>query len=775
MKCVRGLGVSVLAVLLGGCPGAPRQVVYDLAARTAAAERWSSREVVLFGTPAAEPYQSDGFYREAPGASGDAFVWSKAESEVALRLQRMVPRLAVLDLAPFRGVRAQAVEVLLNDVMVARFALNDTRHRYRLDLPAGVQRKGDNRLRFRFAATAAPAAGDATSTDKRELAAAFYAMVLGEEGDVGLEDLLTPDAPRPFEAGEGGKGVPALTLVGPSVVRFALRMPAGGELRFTPVLHPGALAAAAGATFRVLCQEANGGERELWSRVLRPREAKVEEQTVRLPGAAGDIVRLGLAVGPATTTTDRFAWGVFKAPRVLGRGAALSLPPAPLAPLDEARADPLRKSLAGSNVVLVILDAARAQSFSAYGAPRATTPQIDALARDGVLFERAFTPAVYTLGAMSSVWTSQYPDRHHSEVSFAARLPKSRLTLAEMLTAHGVHTAGFVANAVAGSGFGFDRGFSEFHEVFRDLGSRGDVFRQVLPEWLRKNKDRRFFLYVHFREPHFPYDPEPPFDTRFGPDGPIPKAARRDQAWITDVNQGRRPLAASEREHLGRLFDGNLAFADEEVGALVREIGATGLAEKTLVVVAADHGEGLFEHGWIGHNVQLFEESVHVPLVVRFPSGKGPKGQKIGALVDLLDLAPTIADVFGLRGQGGSREQFQGRSLLPVVAGAPGKPVVLSRTVWDRPRYGLRDERYKFLYDTRTGESALYDVVADPKETKDMAAAEPVRAAYYRESLHFWMKTLTRGAAGGGEEARLTPEQCANLKALGYITADCPP
>lgn len=774
MKSAPRLGAGLLAVLLGGCPGAPRQVVYDLAARTSAADRWSSREVVLFGTPAAEPYQSEGFYREAPGAGGDAFVWSKAESELALRFPRPGPRLAVLDLAPFRGVRTQAVEVFLNDAFVGRFALNDARHRYRLDLPAAAQRAGDNRLRFHFAATAAPAALDPKSTDKRELAAAFYAMVLGEGGDMGLEDLLTPDAPRPFEVGEGGKGAPALTLVGPSIVRFAIRVPASGELRFTPALHPGALAAAAGATFRVLCQETSGAERELWSRVLQARDAKVEEQTVRLPGGAGDILRLGLAVGPAMAS-DRFAWGVFTAPRVLGRGAAESLPPAPLPASEEARADPLRKSLAGSNVVLVILDAARARSFSAYGAPRATTPQIDALARDGVLFERAFTPAVYTLGAMSSVWTSQYPDRHHSEVSFAARLPKSRLTLAEMLTAHGVHTAGFVANAVAGSGFGFDRGFSEFHEVFRDLGSRGDVFRQVLPEWLRKNKDRRFFLYVHFREPHFPYDPEPPFDTRFGPDGPIPKPARRDQAWITDVNQGRRPLAAAEREHLGRLFDGNLAFADEEVGALVREIGATGLAEKTLVIVAADHGEGLFEHGWIGHNVQLFEESVHVPLVVRFPSGKGPRGQKIGALVDLLDLAPTIADVFGLRGQGGSREEFQGRSLLPVVAGAPGKPVVLSRTVWDRPRYALRDERYKFLYDTRTGESALYDVVADPRETKDLATAEPVRAAYYRESLHYWMKTLTRGAASSGEEARLTPEQCANLKALGYVAAECPP
>ncbi len=322
---------------------------------------------------------------------------------------------------------------------------------------------------------------------------------------------------------------------------------------------------------------------------------------------------------------------------------------------------------------------------------------------------------------MSSLWTSQYPDRHHSEVSFSARLPKDRLTLAELLSAQGVHTAGFVANAVAGAGFGFDRGFAEFHEVFRTLGSRGDVFRQVLPPWLAANRDRRFFAYLHFREPHFPYDPDPPFDTKFGPDGPIPKAARRDAAFFTDVNQGRRPFSQAEREHLVRLFDGNLAFADQEVGALRRAMEAEGLWDRTVVIVAADHGEELFERGWIGHNVHVYEPSVRVPLIVRFPKSAGLAGKRVAALADLLDVAPTIADIVGARGQGGSDREFQGRSLLPVVEGAPGKPAVLSRTVWDRPRYALRDERYKFLYYTQTGEEWLYDLEADPGETRDVA------------------------------------------------------
>jgi choline-sulfatase len=164
---------------------------------------------------------------------------------------------------------------------------------------------------------------------------------------------------------------------------------------------------------------------------------------------------------------------------------------------------------------------------------------------------------------------------------------------------------------------------------------------------------------------------------------------------------------------------------------------------------------------------------VHVPLVIRFPKGAGPAGKRVAALADLLDLAPTIADVFGARGKGGSDREFQGRSLLPVVEGAPGKPAVLSRTVWDRPRYALRDERFKYVYYTQTGQEWLYDLQEDPGETRDLAASEPLRTAYYRQALHAWTLRLARRGPAGSETAELSREQCENLKALGYIQSEC--
>jgi hypothetical protein len=194
-----------------------------------------------------------------------------------------------------------------------------------------------------------------------------------------------------------------------------------------------------------------GAEREAWARVIDARSKAAAEQVVRLPGTAGEIVRIGLAVGPAGS--PRFAWGRFVAPRVLGTGGSDPLEPTPVSPADDARAEPLRKQLAGFNVLLVILDAGRARSFGTYGYGRATTPEVDRIASEGVVFERAYTPAVYTLGAMSSLWTSQHPDRHHSEVSFSASC-RDRLTLAELLSAQ-ESTRGLRRNAVAGRLFGF--------------------------------------------------------------------------------------------------------------------------------------------------------------------------------------------------------------------------------------------------------------------------------------------------------------------------------
>jgi len=760
---------TLLVLLALGASGAsacregPKRVVYDLAARAAVADHQGAAGVVLFGTPGAEGRLVAGFSGAATGASQEPSLRSDGEPELLVDWATPEARVAVLDAAPATsGLSGLAAEVWLNDAMVERFRLNDARHRYRIPLPADAQRVGENRLRFSFGPGAMRRASELEPVDTTIV---FYSLAVGPASDPGIEDLLSRDAPHPFGVDREG-GVPRLHMIGPARLRFVLRLPEGAELRFTPELSPGALAAAGSASFRVGVQGEGGPEEEAWAAVLDQRTPALPEQVVPMPGGAGEIVRLTLAIEDGS---DRFAWASWAAPRLMGRSHPDPLEPGPVAPTDDDRATALRHSLEGANVVLVVLDAARARQLGTYGYPRRTTPEIDRIAAEGVVFEHAYTPASYTLAAMSSLWTSQHPDRHHRDLSFSARLPHDKLTLAEVLSGAGVFTIGFTANAMTSAAFGLDRGFEEFHEVFRTRGERASAFREVVPPRLSELSGRRFFAYVHYREPHFPYDPEPPFDTLFGPEGPIPPEGRRDWTYFREVNQGRRPFGVDAQEHLVRLYDGNLAFVDREVGALRRALEDEELWDRTVFIVTADHGEELFEHGFVGHNVNVYEPSVHIPLIMRFPPGSAPGGARVSGWVDLRDLAPTIADVFGVRGLGGSDREFQGRSLLPVVAGAPGRPAVLSRTVWDRPRYGLREGRFTYLLDTRTGEERLYDRDADPGETRDIGEERPLRMAFYRQALRHWMRQPGPAGPTPGEAAALSAEQCQNLRLLGYV------
>jgi len=158
-------------------------------------------------------------------------------------------------------------------------------------------------------------------------------------------------------------------------------------------------------------------------------------------------------------------------------------------------------------------------------------------------------------------------------------------------------------------------------------------------------------------------------------------------------------------------------------------------------------------------------------LIIRFPSGRGPAGLRIKALVDLLDVAPTVADIFGVLGKGGSDRAFAGRSLLSVAAGAAGTPVVFTRAATgERPSYAVRDGRFVYIRSLRYGSEELYDAIADPREKRNIAGRRPLETAYYRQLLNRWLASLRRGIdEEEGAKAQLTPEQLENLRALGYV------
>jgi arylsulfatase A-like enzyme len=714
------------------------------------AEREGPVSLVLFGTVASAKSEAQGFLRPVKPRTREPFAWGRRTIEILVDGEPGSARDLVLDLQPAPRLRGQSAAVSLNGQDLGRLALVRGRRRYLLKLPS-TRLAGENRLRLVFEQ------GAEMPGTSRLIAASFFSMASSEPGDPRLAALVKAGAPRLLSVRGGGRGA-ALVQAAPSALHFALRLPGRAQLRFTP----GGPGADAGVRMRVTFGLQGEAERELWQ---GSPDGKHEE-IVSLPGAEGGFARLSLH---AETSEPRSAAAVWTHPRVLGDGdAGLELDPREEE--GDSRTARLRAALRTSNVLLVILDAAGAKHFGCYGYERRTTPEIDRIAAEGVLFERAYTPAVYTLAAMSSLWTSRYPDQHRNVSQQSADLGRARLTLPDVLAAAGVPAVAFVANAMAGPAFGFERSFTEFHEMYAHFGARTDAtaFREVVPPWLDAHRGSRFFLYLHFREPHAPYDPPPPFNTMFGPDAPIPKALRQDQVFFEAITDRRHIMTPDEVAHTRRLYDGNLASADREIGALRRALEARGLWNRTVLILTGDHGEALWEHHHIGHNSQVYEESAHIPFVVHLPEGAGPSGLRVPGLTDLLDVAPTIADVFGLRGQGGATREFVGKTVLPMLFGGRGKEAIVVRSLGAAPFYGLRHEGYKYVLDTSTGREELYDLDADPGEATSLDGTLPLRAAWYRQALGRAVLGFVPDSNEEAGPATMTPSQRETLRALGY-------
>lgn len=717
----------------------PAEIVVRAAGQSAVMSLESEPTVIRFGTPEAQVHEVHGFEHPRPDPSVEPSAGLRRRAEVRLLWSDLVPRAAILDLdvpqvSPFRALR-----VLLNGHKVARLELSPGRRRYPIDLPAARQQKGGNALSFIFGAEAAPdPARPEVAQPGRRVAARVFGLAVGAPSPA--MDAIAR-APLPFSAWAEGDD---LVQAGPSRLAWALTTPQDARLRFVTSGRHGV------PSFRVEAENRRGERSEVW------RGGPEREVTVDLRSQAGDVLRLWLLVDSGD---GKPGWGVWKGLAVVG---AAPPPRAEIVPKVVAASRP---RFASSNVLVVVLDAAGARHFGCYGHARRTTPNIDRIAAEGILFERAYTPAVFTRSAMASVWTSQLPDEHHAALSYDEPLPAGIPTLAEIVSAAGITTAGFVGNNMAGTAFGLHRGFSEFYR----LSYRAEVLREYFHGWLSRNAQRRFLAYVHYREPHYPFDPRPPFDTLFGPDAPLPASVKTNSGWLERVNEGTHLPTPAEIDHLERLYDGNLAAVDHEVGLLRQHLESLGVWDRTMLVITADHGEAMYEHGFIGHNQQVNEDSVRIPLILRFPSGTVPGGRRVDSLTGLLDVAPTIADVFAIPKE--RTPTFRGRSLLQAAAGGTDTPpeAVLCRTVGSQPRYAWVGARYKYHHNTRDGDEQMYDLARDPGERTDLLQAEPVQAAYCRQRLFAALFALPGRSGPSATGWSVPADQRESLRALGYV------
>ena len=405
---------------------------------------------------------------------------------------------------------------------------------------------------------------------------------------------------------------------------------------------------------------------------------------------------------------------------------------------------------AGANLLLVTLDTTRADRLGSYGAAGAATPNLDRLAGRGLRFADAVSPVPMTLPAHASLMTGLDPPAHGVRVNGEAPLAPGHETLAEALAGAGYRTGAFVSSFVLDPRFGLDQGFDTYDaalEATRAAALEPQVERGAASVtaaalgWLaeRREAEAPFFLWVHYFDPHDPYEPPEPFASRF-----------RD-----------------------RPYDGEIAYVDSELGRLLGAVPAD-----TLIVVAGDHGESLGEHGERYHSRTLYEGAVRVPLILALPAGAAGEGGVVdGFVVTLSDLHPTLLDLLGVSEGEAGRERLDGRSLVAASAeGAGAERTVYLETLnpwYDNgwaPLYAARSHREKYV---RAPRPELYDLGSDPGERRNLLAGEraddraagPLRAFLDRRVPADPAADLA--AVGGGA---VDPEVRRRLESLGYLS-----
>ena len=441
-------------------------------------------------------------------------------------------------------------------------------------------------------------------------------------------------------------------------------------------------------------------------------------------------------------------------------------------------------------VVVVVLDALHADHVSHLGYPRETTPNLDRLAADGVTFTQAVAPAPYTLATMASLHTGLLPDAH-GITQGGRRLPEERATLAAHLSDHGWRCFGASGNLNASSLQGLHRGFERFLEMHRPAGARdragakGDApetetdlraaglrpplaeeFPPVLADWLDELAgDEKALLYLHLLEPHSPYRAPDEVRARFVADdydGPFADGETRP--FLRSIRGELDVSDADVAAGIG-LYDANLAYADAALGELLRQLRDDGRYDDALIVVTSDHGEAFWQHGRWGHNDELYEEMVHVPLVVKLPAGRGAPGSRVDALVSPMDLLPSLCEWTGVPTPTG----LHGVPLQRAIEAAPAarsRKLVL-RNHDEVPRLALRADGVKVV--RRDGHVDLYDLDADPDER----APRPIDSSPQGPALLDFLDRFERVRAGwegaAVEGAALTTEQERLLEELGYL------
>jgi arylsulfatase A-like enzyme len=507
----------------------------------------------------------------------------------------------------------------------------------------------------------------------------------------------------------------------------------------------------------------------------------------RLSGTPGFVPALG-ALGVAALIV--LLVSRVRSPRAAGRWLACIAVLALAGPWISAWGTSPGKPAGGMNrsrprrILLLSIDTLRAGALSCYGDAGAQTPHLDRLAADAVRFTHAYSSASWTLPSMASVMTGLSPEIHRA-VHSHSRVPDGVLTLAEVLHRSGYRTAALVSSTILGPAANLSQGFDEYTsfpgpwighsfgagvlaalaEPFRPEEAPPPDVADLAAGWLRAHTQGDVFLWVHVFDPHAPYGP--PREYLDGSQPP-PGTKWRFEGWDEEaIRAGTYVPTAAQRDWIHRLYLGEVRYVDDAVGRLTTELQRLGMYDDALIVVLSDHGEEFWEHGAYGHGHSLYDELLHVPLLVKLP-GSGERGV-IDHPVSTASVMPTVLALAGLHLPDG----YPAAPPLPLETGAADRPLFSLGLNRFEDRRAVRFGRFKYVRWDLTGREELYDLAADPGERHDIAPHEPQGLATGRELIKAFDEqsrdARRRLRLGEGEEAQLDDGTLARLRALGYV------
>ena len=609
----------------------------------------------------------------------------------------------------------QKVSIFANEKAVATLDVVDgASRRYDVTLPAAALKVGDNRLRFTFHGAGVLAGG-------RHSAAAVTRIALGPAalGPPAFEPA--PVAAREVELGGARKHALAIPGKTSSRLSFYLQLPEAAHL---------ALAAGApGGAADLLVRVAVDGQPS--RTVYRGHAGKAwADALIDLGAASGQAARVDLIA-----RGGEVAWGE---PRIVVKAEPVAAPAG-------KRFD---------HIYVWMVDTLRADKVHVFNPKtRVQTPNYDAFAADATRFEWAQVPGTWSLPSHASLLTGVYPSVHKA-IAHEARLSRDVPFVAEEMKKAGYKTAMFSSNGYVSAKWGFDRGWDAYRNFIREsLPNGADYLWKTGKPWVLSNKKSREFVYLATVEPHVIYSPKKEFLIKYWNKpykGPIKPALSGVQLGF--IKSGKLKVNDNDKAYLEALHDGEITQSDAIFATFINDLKAAGLYERSAVIVVSDHGDEFWEHGGVGHGHSVYQELVHIPLIIRAP-GLFPAGAVVKADVEVMDLYATMLELAGIK----PGPIVQGTSLTGLATDEIGRSPRAAFTIDGQTARGLKVARYRLVYVGMRLE--LYDELEDHREQKNLAADHPIALRQMRNvfgTLYGYEQRWNKSR--WGTAANVTPE-----------------